>query len=299
MSAAFALRSVPSTRPTVLRRLTGLALMLGTVFGLCIARNAVAAPATLTYGLRVRASSLVTGASHGRAQAVSVFRGPDGMIGVVIRVHSQGGRSAIVWATPDARALVVGELVNARGKDLNAKAQVAQGLRTDPTVILEAASEPASHGLGTPGKGPTLTFFIDPNCMYCHQLYAELMPHVADHQLRVRFVLVGVIKPDSPARAAAILAAAHPLAALAEDEGHFDRRREEGGFPIPPRSARSVAYAVAANNRLLDRSGAAGTPALFYCSQADHGAVHMISGVPADVPALIRDIAQGPSAACR
>ena len=74
-------------------------------------------------------------------------------------------------------------------------------------------------------KGPIVYDFLDPNCPYCHQTYVWLQNPIDGGQLRVRFVIVGFLSPGSKGKAAAILAAPKPLAAL---------RRTENGFAMTP-----------------------------------------------------------------
>lgn len=221
------------------------------------------------------------------------------MIGVVVSIRSKPDHKSIVWVTPDEQALLVGELVDGHGTDLNVAAAINQGIHVSAEGTLAAAVMPASRNLLTPGKGPVLTFFLDPNCIFCHKLYEAIMPRVAKDELRVRFVMVGIIKRDSPQRAAAILSAVDPLKALAEDETHFDPTVEEGGFPIAGIIPSAAAVkAVSANNRLMARAGAQGTPTLLYCSKSAGGRVRMQSGVPTNLDALIGDLATGPAPGC-
>ena len=49
-------------------------------------------------------------------------------------------------------------------------------------------------------------------------------------QTRIRWVIVAFIKSSSPGKAAAIMSAADPVAALASDEATFDSRTETGGI---------------------------------------------------------------------
>ena len=221
------------------------------------------------------------------------------MIGVVVSIRSKPDHKSIVWVTPDEQALLVGELVDAHGTDLNVGAAIDQGLHASPKRTLASAVMPASRSPLTPGKGPVLTFFLDPNCIFCHKLYEAIMPRVAKDELRVRFIMVGIIKRDSPQRAAAILSAVDPLKALEQDETHFDPTVEEGGFPIAGIIPSTTAVkAVSTNNHLMARAGAQGTPTLLYCSKSAGGGVRMQSGVPTNLDALIGDLVTGPVPGC-
>ena len=245
-----------------------------------------------------QARRLVTGASAGHLEARRVFAGPHGLYGVVVGAKGDPNSASILWVTPDRDAILAGTLIDAAGNDLNTTAKFAMGLEFSPTESLRRASLPAARGLLTPGRGPILTAFIDPNCSFCHLLYDQIMPHVLKGELRVRFVMVGVVKRDSAQRAAAILSAPNPLAALAQDQRGFDVAREEGGYPIAKaHPAPDSIAAIAANNALIAKAGIDGTPALVYCSRKK-ASVRMIVGMPMSLPALLADLSDRPASGC-
>lgn len=275
-------------------RWAGLALMVaGSVAG-----GAAFAQTPATPSLSVaQAQQLVASASHGAARVVRLFPGPDGMVGAVIEA-GDGGSQQVVWLTPHAKALVTGNnFFNAEGKSLTYQAMLAQGLMTSPAAALTAAAAPASRPILLGTKGPILTELFDPNCIFCHELYQALTPEIAAGRVRVRYVLVGVVKPSSLARAAAILAAKDPAAALAQDEARFDVKNEEGGYP-PDKTMDAAAKAVVdANNALFDKMGASGTPTLLYCATGKHE-VQVADGMPKDVTGFVAQLASGPAREC-
>ncbi len=55
-----------------------------------------------------------------------------------------------------------------------------------------------------------LYVFADPFCPYCKQFWQQSRPWVEAGKVQIRTLLVGVIKPESPATAAAILASSDP-----------------------------------------------------------------------------------------
>lgn len=247
-----------------------------------------------------KADQLISGATSGQYRALRLFRGPHGMNGVVVRSSSSSSSSstAVMWITPDGAAVVAGRLLDAGAADLNQAALVSLGYRYAPAESLRRASVAAARPILAGTGGPTLTIFIDANCSYCHLLYQQLMPYVAQRQVRVRFVMVGLIKPDSSDRAIAILSTRDPLAALKRDQDEFDTGAEEGGFPIQgsPRSAAAVA-AVTANNALMDRSGIDGTPAFLFCSKTK-GSVEQGVGIPEDMQQFLADLSAAPASEC-
>ncbi len=258
-------------------------------------RRAGAAPA-LTLAT---ADQLVRSASSGQYHALRVFQGPHGLTGVVVQTADTPPSTSVVWISPDDAAIISGTLFDAGATDLNQAALMDLGFRLRPAQSLQRASVAAAHPLVAGSAGPVLTAFIDANCIYCHLLYRQLMPYVSNRKVRVRFVMVGIIKPDSNARAIAILSSGDPLAALKRDQDAFDTAAEEGGFPIQgtPRSP-IAASAVTANNALLSKSGIDGTPAFLYCSKSK-GAVQQLIGLPQDLPQFLADLSTDPARECR
>ncbi len=245
-----------------------------------------------------RAQALVAGASKGRAKALKVFAGPGGLTGVLVQVgEGEAAQRSIVWANGDGSALLVGNLVSADGTDLNAGAAVQAGVYKAPAETLAAAALPAARAILSKGRGPVLTVFMDPNCIFCHKLFKDLEPVMAKGDVRVRFVMVGVIKEDSLAKSATILGMADPLQALTVDEHKFDKAQEEGGITPSAKPNAAMFATVSANNRLLADAGGHGTPMLLYCSKAS-GQVKQMEGVPQDFSAFISDLATGPAAGC-
>ncbi|MDA8389798.1 MAG: thioredoxin fold domain-containing protein [Gammaproteobacteria bacterium] len=129
------------------------------------------------------------------------------------------------------------------------------------------------------GHGPTaLVVFFDPNCPYCHRLYDKLQPLLRTHPLAVQWIPVGILTLSSFGKAAALLKARDPQAALAAAENGFG---PGGGAIVPRRATPSIAQALRTNERLLGEGGARGVPFLVYRDPA--GSVHTITGDPPTV----------------
>ena len=117
-------------------------------------------------------------------------------------------------------------------------------------------------------RGPELTAFMDPNCIWCHRFYEKAMPLVRAGKLHLRVALVGFLKPTSAAKAAAILAAKNSAQALAFDESHFNVATEEGGIRPDYKAPLAIRRAVSDNTQLLAETGEEATPTLLYYTKA-------------------------------
>lgn len=235
------------------------------------------------------ANAAITSSSAGRFHAVSTFPGPDGLTGAVISPVSSDHDSerAIAWLTPKGEAIIVNGMVfDRKGGDLSQEAMFEQGLLLHPVDVLKQAALPGAHGIVVGKTGPMLTIFFDPNCVYCHLMYKQLMPKVAAGKVRVRFIAVGTLKESSIPKSVSILASTDPAKALELDEAKFNPSTEEGGYPVDKQLDPALKAVVEANNALFTKAGARGTPATLYCAVSDH-TVKMRPGMPQDLDALI------------
>ena len=214
-----------------------------------------------------------------RYGAVSLLRTEPGPHGLTAALVSAGGQKAIVWILGGGRAVAVGDVWDAEGHNLTRDMAIRMGLLPRPLAPAAVAAAVAQHKtllLGT--KGPEVTLFLDPSCIFCHQLYEEAVPLIDQGRLQLRVVMVGFLKPTSFARAAAILMAADPAHALASDEQGFNVTAEEGGVAPAEHIPTAVREAVAANTKLLAASGAEATPTLLFRDRA--GAWQLMHHVP-------------------
>ncbi|WP_291524193.1 thiol:disulfide interchange protein DsbG [Acidithiobacillus sp.] len=211
------------------------------------------------------AASLLESVTHGQAKAEKVFPGPGGLTGIEATLQ---GHPTVAFATADGKYLVAGPVLNTQGEDEAHAAMMKLGLIPKPTsaaTMAGKAAHAASFVLGT--SGPEITAFVDPNCIFCHKFYEEAKALIEAGKLRVRYVVVAFLKPSSAPKAAAILGATDPAAAMAENEKGFDTVTEEGGIAPAQNPAAATLSAVENNTRLLGESGEMATPTLIYCNQ--------------------------------
>ncbi|VVE74606.1 thiol:disulfide interchange protein DsbG [Pandoraea anapnoica] len=116
--------------------------------------------------------------------------------------------------------------------------------------------------------------FSDPNCPYCNRFWETARPWVDSGKVQLRHVLVGVIKPDSVTKAAAILSAPDPSTALLQNERKF----AQGGIKPARNVTETVAKKLQSNQMLMAELGFRGTPGIVY--RNDTGIVERANGMP-------------------
>jgi thiol:disulfide interchange protein DsbG len=283
----------------MIKSIRGLRLSMA-LLGIVLAAPAMASliPAAPPARLSLKdASKAVASATHNGMKAVSVFAGPDGLTGVV--ASGANGYRSILWVTPHGKAVFVqGALMGANGKNDTQEAMYATGILQPPGKVLrKLLADGAPIHAGT--AGPSLTVLFDPNCIFCHLMFKAMQPLIAAGKVQVDYVLVGIIKPDSFGKATSILQAKDPLAALVTDETHFDRKTEEGGYPVDSILHAKYETIVRANATAMQQLGAGGTPTLLFCGKdaasGKIGAVQMQAGMPPDAAKFIAGIATCPN----
>lgn len=246
-------------------------LIIGGLTGAVIERFAISPDTATSQILSLQgAKQLLNEVTHGQASAEKVFPGPGGLTGIEV---SMEGHPTIAYATGDGQYLVAGPVLNRQGQDAAHADMIKLGLIPKPATaatLAEKAAHADSFVLGS--KGPEITAFVDPNCIYCHKFYEQAQPLIAAGKLRVRYVVVAFLKPSSAGKAAAILGASDPAAAMAANEKGFDEATEEGGIAPAQHPDQATLAAVENNTKLLSDSGEVATPTLIYCN-AQHQAV--------------------------
>lgn len=90
-----------------------------------------------------------------------------------------------------------------------------------------AASALPGFDTGPATATKRMVVMFDPDCPACAMQYRALEPYL--DRIRIHWVPVGYLRPDSARKAAGILSAKDPAAALAANELHYDFRNERGG----------------------------------------------------------------------
>jgi thiol:disulfide interchange protein DsbG len=148
----------------------------------------------------------------------------------------------------------------------------------------------ASHWIADgSAKAPRVVYvFTDANCPYCTKFWDDTRPWVDSGKVQLRHLLVGIIAPTSPGKAAALLTEPNPAAALANYErvqlgqakqtiASGDPQPLHGGAlrplqAIPP----AIRAEIDANQALMKSLHIPGTPGVVW--RDAQGAVHTTMG---------------------
>lgn len=105
--------------------------------------------------------------------------------------------------------------------------------------------------------------FADPFCPYCKQFWQQARPWVDSGKVQLRTLLVGVIKPESPATAAAILASKNP----AQTWHDYEQSNGKLKLNVPADIPAALMRTLNINQQLMDDLGANATPAIYYMNK--------------------------------
>lgn len=116
--------------------------------------------------------------------------------------------------------------------------------------------------------------FTDPNCKYCNKFWEAARPWVDAGKVQLRHILVGVIRDDSPAKAAAILQAKDRTAALLENEKKAGQGGITPAFSVSP----DMRKTLDAHHKLMLSLGFRGTPGIVVLQET--GGIKSYGGMP-------------------
>lgn len=184
-----------------------------------------------------------------------------------------GDRPVAIYVTKDGNA-IVGTRVDPQGNPMDQA--TLQNMVAKP-MAKKALSQLEQATWVRDGKkdAPRVIYtFSDPNCPYCHKFWEAARPWVDAGTVQLRHLVVAVIRPDSAAKAAAILGAKDPTVALIQNEHAFSN----GG--IKPASSVSPAIRTTLNNneQLMMNLGFRGTPGIV--AMGSDGLLEKINGLP-------------------
>lgn len=130
-----------------------------------------------------------------------------------------GDRPVALYPTPDGRHVIAGTLLDAQGKDADHERLLKAVGHALTDALWNNLADSRWIADGSTAAPRIVYVFTDPNCPYCNKFWSDARPWVAAGKVQLRHVIVGVLTPESPAKAAALLSAKDPSARLAAYEG--------------------------------------------------------------------------------
>ncbi|WNH47235.1 thiol:disulfide interchange protein DsbG [Stenotrophomonas aracearum] len=205
-------------------------------------------------------------------EVMGEFDAPGGLRGFAGLVGGQ--QPAAAYVTADGKNVMVGTLFNEKGEDVGAAPleKLVEKPMSDKIWNKLDASAWVRDGRA---DAPRVVYtFSDANCPYCHRFWEAARPWVDSGKVQLRHVMVGVIREDSPAKAAAILGAPNPSAVFLQNEHDFSK----GGIKPAAKITPELANKLDANQVLMVELGFQGTPGILF--RDAQGIVQRVSGMP-------------------
>ncbi|MGE7991996.1 thiol:disulfide interchange protein DsbG [Pseudomonas sp. NPDC089554] len=199
------------------------------------------------------------------------FDAPNGLRGYAAEYQNNG---IALYLTPDGKHVLVGSLFDEQGQDLSAEPLEKLVYAPMSKEIWANLEKTAWIADGKADAPRTLYVFSDPNCPYCNMFWQQARPWVDAGKVQLRHIMVGIIRPDSPGKSAALLAAKDPAKAL--------EQHEKAGKASTLKALESIPAAVQkkldANQALMEQMGLGATPAIFYLDE--QGQLQSQQGAP-------------------
>ena len=204
-------------------------------------------------------------------EVIGTFKAPGGLTGYAGVIEMQ---PLAIYLTADGKQAIVGSMIDAKGNNLSQKS--LEKLVSKPMTDRAWKQLEQSTWIGD-GKNtaPRIVYtFTDPNCPYCNKFWNDARPWVASGKVQLRHVMVAILGPTSPGKAAAILAARDPQAALTQHE----QQHAQGGAKPRGQIPEKIRAQLDANQKLMQQLGAAATPRIFYKDAT--GRLQKMQGAP-------------------
>lgn len=204
-------------------------------------------------------------------EVIGTFDAPGGLTGYAGMIEQQ---PLAIYLTADGNQAIVGSMIDAKGVDLSQ--EPLNRLVTKPMTAKIWKQLEGSTWIADGAKNaPRIIYtFTDPNCPYCNKLWSDARPWVTAGKVQLRHVMVGILGPTSPGKAAALLSAKDPQAALTQHE----QQHRSGGVKPLDQTPPTVRAQLDANQALMQQLGFSATPTTLY-KDAD-GNLKTLQGAP-------------------
>lgn len=191
------------------------------------------------------------------------FDAPGGLKGYAAEYQRQG---MALYLTADGKHVLAGNLFDEKGEDLSEAPlqKLVYGPMSQAMWSQMENSTWIADGAKTAPK--VIYLFSDANCPYCNLFWEQARPWVKSGKVQLRHIMVGVIREDSAAKAATLLADPNPEVALQKHEQAGKGSTLKAMSTIP----KDIQAKLDANMKLMDDLGLSATPSIFYKDENGH-----------------------------
>lgn len=196
----------------------------------------------------------------GKLEVVKRFdTAKSGLKGYVVK---QSGQYQVIYG--EDNYLMIGQLISPDGDNLSATYSDKYVPKPDLAKTVGKLKKQGHLVQQGPDDAPVLYAFADPNCIYCHRFYDAVTPLAKAGKIQVQWAMVGFLKSSSMGRAAAILSADDPAAAMARNEAGFNEDKEEGGIKPVDSPDPALQKLIKQRGKDMAQAGGRGTPTIVY-----------------------------------
>ena len=160
---------------------------------------------------------------------------------------------AVSWGSP----LVADSKLYSRNGDGDV---IVMKTGREKVIIAKNAEALPSVDNGSVVAANQVLVFFDPQCPHCAALWTSSQPLL--RKLKMVWMPVGILRPQSTPQGALLLSAKDPAATMTEHETLLSNRK--GGLPVPDKVDDAQVAKVKANTDLLQKLGADSVPFILY-----------------------------------
>ena len=204
-------------------------------------------------------------------EVIGTFKAPGGLTGYAGVIEMQ---PLAIYLTADGKQAIVGSMIDAKGNNLSQKSLEKLVSKPMTDRVWKQLEQSTWIGDGKNNAPRIVYTFTDPNCPYCNKFWNDARPWVTSGKVQLRHVMVAILGPTSPGKAAAILAAKDPQAALTQHE----QQHAAGGAKPLSQIPEKIRAQLDANQRLMQQLGSSATPTIFYKDAS--GKLQKMQGAP-------------------
>jgi len=204
-------------------------------------------------------------------EVIGTFAAPGGLTGYAGLLDQQ---PLAIYLSADGKQAIVGSMVDAKGNNLSQEPLgrlVSKPLTVKVWRQLESSTWIAD---GSKTASRVIYTFTDPNCPYCNKFWNDARPWVSAGKVQLRHVIVAILTDTSAGKAAALLSAKDPQAALTQHE----QQHASGGVKPLGQISATVRAQLDANQKLMQQLGSSATPTIFYKDAS--GNLQKLQGAP-------------------